>query len=471
MRTIKEILGKTGFKETEIELFFSKCYVDYIYFAEHVLGFEIAPYHAEWFDLAEKFNRLCIEAYRGSGKTSFFSGYYIWKAIFGNNLNFLIVSQTFEQSKQVLKLIRRMIIDNEILKAFVPVNRESSWKATELTLANGSTFYCRTYGEGVRGLRIDYELCDEAGQYEDKSIFWTAVTPVVQLNRGRIIVIGTPVSAVDLLSELSKNPEYYHDKYPAELNGKALWPQKYTTADKDMFDLRSLVKTRQEMGELEYNQEYLLIPVSSQNSLFPFELTKRCLDDNQGFLPYGKPSRRYYMGVDLSISAKGDFTVITVLEVNNDKKQIVKAMRFRDSPEYVMKMIKQLNEDFRPTKILIDKTGLGELFYKELKMDMPNIYPMHFTYQEKYNMLMDLRREFERLMIVVPNSKEDVSCYSYTEQLLKELNDFIMRADFKDPTKNIVRFSSGDYDDCVISLALANKISMTSGGGVSIRSL
>ena len=175
------------------------------------------------------------------------------------------------------------------------------------------------------------------------------------------------------------------------------------------------------------------------------------------------------MGVDLSISAKGDFTVITIIESNADKKQIVKAMRFRDSPDYVFKTIKKLNEDFRPLKILIDKTGLGELFYSELKKDLPNLYPMHFTYQEKYDMLMDLRREFEKTTIVVPNSKEDLQAYSYCEELLRELNDFIMRADWKDPTRNVVRFTSGEYDDCVISLALANKISMQLSGGVSIR--
>jgi phage FluMu gp28-like protein len=213
------------------------------------------------------------------------------------------------------------------------------------------------------------------------------------------------------------------------------------------------------------------MPISSANSLFPYELTRKAIDMNGKFLPFGRPGRKYYMGVDLSISAKGDYTVITIIEANADKKQIVKAMRFRDSAQYIMNTVKQLNSDFRPLKILIDKTGLGEVFYSELKKDMPNIYPQHFTYQEKYDMLMDLRREFEKLTIVIPNSKEDLQAYSFCEQLLRELNDFIMRADWKDPTRNVVRFSSGEFDDCVISLALANKVSIQSSGEVSIRAL
>jgi hypothetical protein len=471
MRSLDDILKKTKYKSDEIEYFMTECFLDFLYFAEHVLGFDIAPYHKEWYDLLEKFPRLCIEAYRGSGKTSFFAGFFIWKAIFNEGKNFLIVSNTFEQSKLVLKLIRSMIADNDILKNFMPKTRELVWKATELSMGNGSTFYARTYGEGVRGLRIDYLMCDEAGQYEDKAIFWTVVTPVVQLNKGKIIVIGTPQSAVDLLQELENNSEYYHKKYPAEINGKALWTQRYTTYEQDTPTLRSLKKVRKEMGELSYQQEYLLIPISAQNSLFPYELTKKALREDLSFLPFGKAGCKYYMGVDLSISAKGDFTVITIIEANADKKQIVKAVRFRDSPQQVMDTVVKLNNDFRPLKILIDKTGMGELYYKELRERLPNIYPQHFTYEEKYNMLMDLRREFERFNIVIPNSKEDISCYSYTEELLRELNDFIMRAEFKDPTRNVVKFSSGEYDDCVISLCLANKISINNSGNVSITAL
>ena len=79
MRTIKQIIEKTDYSETQMELFLAECMFDYLYFAEHVFGFDIADYHREWFELAEKFKRLVIVAFRGSGKTHFFAGYFICK--------------------------------------------------------------------------------------------------------------------------------------------------------------------------------------------------------------------------------------------------------------------------------------------------------------------------------------------------------------------------------------------------------
>lgn len=468
MRTIKEILKNTPYTPVELELFLTECYLDFLYFAEHVMGFDIAEYHREWLKLAEVFPRLCIIAFRGSGKTSFFCAYFIWKAIFSKKeLNFLVVSHNFEQSKLVLKLIRNMITGNELLKQFVPESKEYSWKATELTLKNGCTFYCKTYGEGVRGLRIDYALCDEAGMYEDKSIFWTAITPTIQLNRGRMIVIGTSKTSIDLLAELKENEEYMTMEYPAEKKGKPLWPQKYTLKEHDEENKRSLKQIRKEMGELQYMQEYMLVPISSANSLFPYELTLSCVSKEKNFLPYGKINERYYIGYDYALSPTGDWVVMTVLSANNDKKEIVNARRFKGSSKQQTEVLKKLIKDFNPVKICMDATGLGQDQAENLKKEIPNLEPIKFNYDEKYKMLLDLRNEFERRNIIIPSGK-DPATYSYAQQLLKELNDFslVLRAEKSTRPK----FSSGQFDDCVISLALANRASIDQSGTLSISS-
>lgn len=467
MRTLQEILKNSGYHEHEIELFLLHCSLDFIYFAEHVLGFDIAPYHVEWYELMEKFPRLSLQAYRGSGKTNWVAAYYVWKATFISNLNFLILSFNFEQSKLVLKLIRRMFVDNDLLKNFVPEGREATWKATELTVKTGCTFYSKTYGEGVRGLRIDFLFCDEAGLYEDKALFWKAVSPVVQLNRGKVIVLGTPTSHIDLFHELEENDEYYCTKYPAEKDGEVLWPQKYTLADKDENGRRSLKQVKKEIGELPYMQEYLLIPISSANSLYPYELTLKCLDKNVGFLAYGKINERYFIGVDLAVTTNGDYTVITVMHANNDGKRIVQAQRFRGSFEEQKMRLSKLYKDFKPVKICIDKTGCGEQIVKELMEAIPSIEPVHFTAEEKYKMLMDLRHEFENYNISIPGSKDDSNAYAHSTTLLKELNEFTIKLKLE---TGRLKFSSGAYDDTVISLALANKASISNSGIVSLSS-
>ncbi len=467
MRTIKEILRKTKHQEKDIEKFLAKCYLDYTYFAEHVLGFQIADYHQEWFDLAEKYKRLSLMAFRGSGKTYFMCGYFIWKAIFSKDLNFLIIAHQFDSAKFVLKIIRTLIGNNEYLKNFMPDTRDVSWRATEITLKTGAIFYCKTYGEGVKGLRIDWVLCDEAQNYEDKSLFWTDISPVVQLNMGNIIAIGTALSPVDLLHELEENEEYFCKRYPAEIDGQVLWGQKYTMKPWDEPTKRSLIRVRKEVGELPYMQEYLLIPISSANSLFPYTLTSKGLSD-EGFLPFGKKSERYYIGYDVAISPKGDYTVMTVLGVNNDRKMIVKALRFRENFEEQRRRLKALCDEFRPERIFIDATGLGEKQAKDLQGEFTNLEPIKLTYDEKYKMLLDLRQEFERFNIVLPNKKGE-DAYTFTQILLKELADFSLKIDLRPGQTTRPKFHSGKYDDCVISLALANKASQSIYGTLSLR--
>lgn len=468
MRTIKEILKRTKYSEKDIEQFLANCYLDYTYFAEHVLGFDIADYHVEWFDLAEKYKRLSIMAFRGSGKTFFFCGYFIWKAIFGKGLNFLIVAHRDENSMFVLKIIRNMISNNEYLKEFTPKARDAAWRARELSLTNGTTFYCKTYGEGVRGLRIDFVLCDEAQEYEDKGLFWTDISPVVQLNLGSIIAIGTTNSPVDLLHELEENEEYYSDRYPAERDGFALWRQKYTTADHDEFDKRSLVKIRKEIGELPYAQEFMLIPVSSANSLFPYTITSKALANNESFMVYGKKNERYYIGYDVAISPKGDWTVMTVLQANNDGKKLVRALRFRASFEEQEKKLRQLYTDFAPEKCLVDGTGIGEKQASDLQGKFQGLEILKITYDEKYKMFLDLRQEFENFNIVLPNSKDSPETYSYTQNLLKELDEFSLKIDLRPGSTVRPKFHSGKHDDCVDSLAYANKASQQNYGRLSL---
>jgi hypothetical protein len=475
MRTIQEMLEGTGYNENQIEAFLANCFMDYLYFANHVLGFEIAEYHKEWYSYLERFSRLNLIAYRGSGKTFFVSGFYVWKAVFHENLNFLIVSNSFEQAKLVLKIIKNMFMENEILKNYLPENKELTWNKTEISIKTGATFYCKTYGENVRMLRIDYLMCDEAGQYEDKSIFWSAISPVVQLNRGRICVIGTKMSTIDLLSELEENEQYFSKEYPIVKDGKPLWPQRYTMEEEDTLTQRSIPQIKKEMKgrEVAFNQEYLLIPISSANSIFPYELCSQGLKNGM-FMPYGKATEKYYLGYDVAISPKGDYVVMTVLGVNSDHKHIARGYRFRADFDEQKKVLRKINTDFILARGLVDATGIGDKQAREIHEEFSVIEPLKMTYDFKMAMVEDLRNEFDKFNIEIPNGKDDKNeikdydAYSFSQELLKELNEFTLHLDLRPGNTTRPKFHKGKYDDCVDSLLLANKASEELYGMASI---
>lgn len=465
MRTLKEILSKTRYNERELELFLSECWMDYLYFAEHVLGYQIADYHREWLNLATRFKRLAIAAFRGSGKTHFFAGYFIWKAIFSHKDDYecMIVSFKEAQAMNVLKEIKNKIKENDLLKQFVPENRESTWKSTEIVLKNGATFLCKPYNENVRSWHPDDMLCDEVGEYEDKTIFWTAVLGAIQMKQGNVIGIGTKKSTIDLLSELEENGEWFYKEYPAEVDGKVLWPQKYHLLDQEIANKTSLTKVRKEMGELAYQQEYLLKPISSANSLFPYELTAKALANEMKFLPFGRQDKRYYFGYDVAMSLKGDYVVMNVLEVDAGKKTLVYAERFRDNFEEQKKKVRAIYSNFHPVKGNIDANGLGSQQAVELQQEFPNLIAKKYQYDEKYKMMIDLRNEFDKLNMIIPNSKEDTKTYAFAQQLLKECNEFTINIDVRPGQTTRPKFKKGEYDDCVDSLALANNASISLG--------
>ena len=471
MRTFEQILKNTEYNENQLEYFLAECSVDFVYFAENVLGFQVGEFHKEWWRLAEKYPRLCIMAFRGSGKTNWFAAYFLWKAVFRTGLKFLVTSHNFEHSKQVLKLIRGMVLDNDLLKDFAASGKEATWKQTEIVLENGSTFYCRTFGEGVRGLRIDYLLCDEGGKYDDKSLFWTAVSPVVQLNRGKIIVVGTPDTPVDLLHDLKNNDEYYFDEFPVvDGIGKPAWEMKYTVERRDTDEQRSIPQIKREMGELSFQQEYMLRPISSANALYPWDLLQKNIDSMEKFMEYGHPANTYFVGYDIASSPRGDWTVMTVLEKQKDgTKKIVRAERFRANFKIQKGIIRKLIKDFLPAKIVVDKTGMGEFALQELQADFTNVEPFHFTAEDKKNLLFDLQTEFDNGRIIIPASKDCPKTLKYSEQLLKELKDVQIAP--SPQTKAKIKFKFGKYDDSVISLALANRASKDIYGDVSLAAI
>lgn len=470
MRTTQQILKKAkGYSETNMEHFWSRCYFDYLFFAENVLGFDIAEYHKEWYNLVEKYPRLCVVAFRGSGKTCFFAGYYLWKSIFQGPREILIISFRESQAKMILKIIKNMIQQNEILQQFVPDNRDASWRATELELVNGSIFYCKPYNESVRMWHPDDVLCDEIGEYEDKSIFWTAVLGTIQIKRGRLVAIGTKKSESDLLTELQENEEYFSKEYPVEINQQPLWHQKYTMLNYDTDTQKSIPKIKRELGEIPYMQEYMLIPISSANSLFPMEILKPNLS-NEGFLPYGRKDERYYIGYDVARTPKGDYVVMTVLGVNADRKRLVKGIRFRGTFEEQTKRLRILYNDFKPVKCIIDSTGLGDKQARDIQGDFTGVEMLKVTYDNKINMYTDLRREFENFNLTLPNKKDDLS-YAFTQQLIRELNEVALKMDLRPGQTTRPKFHSGKYDDCADSLAFANRAAQNIYGTVSLRGI
>jgi len=458
MRTLKEIMGA----EDDFGSFLIKCRMDFKFFAESVMGLEIMPYHQYWIECFLSKRRTCITAPRGSGKTFQLGvAFPIWISIFKSDQRFLIVAASKDKAKDIVKEIRNAIEENELLDALLtPAGKSTSWSTSELKTKTGCQIVVRAYtGKGIRGQHVNYALLDEGGEIDnrDTNLFFDGIVPTVNHKNGHIMVIGTPKTETDLLSTLSEPQRGYHALTYAMWNEEeqtSMWPSRF---DKNKLDM-----IKAEIGIITFRREYLCERVDE--GIMPFKLADivRSYNRDETFRNVGQEYKTtdgettwgtYFIGIDLAMSPHGDYSVYTVTELIGEKLYIrkiqrVRGIHYKDQEN----MIRQLYADFKPTRVIVDKSVFGEIFVSDLReMGIP-AEPFKFTPDNRNKILDNLMRLLEGNKVVIPRNKENSDCIAETANLTDELQKIIFDTT---PTGMRTYKSIGKHDDSVMSFALS----------------
>jgi len=458
---------------------------DPIYFIENVIyagtAYKLTNFQKEWLRLVEDKHRICLMAFRTSGKTrQMFVHYFLWKAVTCPSTKYLIISKSLPQAIDVLKDIRITILTNPLLKTMVPKNRSQSWSRTELEFANHSRILSKAYNDNVRGQHVEGLGCDEMGEYQDHEIFKKAVLPTIRAKKGFFIGIGTPKSELDLLHEIKRDPGFssiYFDEYPAEGEKGNLFEERYPDLKIEYREGAVHIiekvtgKTIETYNMLTWSQEFLLKPISTSDKLFPSHMVENCLDFSTSFSYQPVNMCQYFMGVDFAMSANAgsDYTVITILEKHpaSKKLKVVNIERFRGM-DYVQQKtrIKELAEIYQITKALGDENTFGKVFIYDLKAEGIPIDGFKFSSsnKSKEDIIKALRDQFEKTGFVIPFNKNDVKTATTVRSLIDELDKFGIIFDMR--TKTVKYEGAGKHDDMVISLGLANFIARNITMGV-----
>lgn len=455
----------------------TKVKTDVIYFIEEVLyadtGYKLTGFQKEWLRLIEEKRRVCFMAFRTSGKTrQLFVNYFLWKAIVNPKTQYLILSKTLPQAIEVLKDIRITVLTCPMLKSLIPHNRAQTWSRTEIEFSNHSRILSKAANDNIRGLHVDGVGCDELGEWQEHDVLKKAVLPTLRAKKGFFVGVGTPKSELDLLHVIERDPGFssiYFDRYPAEGCKGNLFKERYPDMTiKHDVGVVSLIdsktgKTIETYDTISWSQEFLLQPISLKDKLFPDHLVNACLDPSITFQEEIKTFHQYFMGVDFALSAQSgsDYTVLTILEKapGNHKLRIVLMERWRGM-DYVeqKRRIKELAEKYQVIKILGDENSFGKIFIYDLKAEGLPIDGYKFTHQSgsKEELVKALRDQFEKEGFIIPFSNQEPKTFTTMKILLDELGKFGITFDMKSKT---VKFEgSGEHDDTVISLGLANFI-------------
>tara|TARA_R100000988_G_scaffold29757_1_gene15182 strand:- start:2164 stop:3582 length:1419 start_codon:yes stop_codon:yes gene_type:complete len=424
---------------------------DFRFFFEDICGFQLANFHKEWYENAEKHNKICVIASRDHGKSVFFRVYLLWKMAYNPGTEVLFFSHSQHQSIDHMAKLDELIMMTPALAHLKPVR---GWAKQLFKMSNKSSIRAMSIGKAVRGAHPDIVILDDILSSEAdtqlKSIstwFYTALLPVLH-HTAQLCVVGTPFSFTDLYAELRGLEGYCVGEYPAinETTGEPLWPERW--------NLDALNTRRGEMTSIAFTREYLCKPIASEASLFPEEVLEQVKDETLALSYYPEPdvALNYYIGWDPAISAdrRADYTCMIVIGMDENRHKRVVHVHHEKNMDFNQQISKiiELNTRFNPVIIELETNNFAMAFNQVLQeiSDLP-IKPFNMSRMKKEALIHTLQLHFEQRHLLIPY-KDEGSTRRHMNTLLNELSMFTMLDNGK-------MESLGAHDDMVIALALS----------------
>lgn len=349
------------------------------------------------------------------------------------------VAPSYAQSKMAYLLVKRLL----------PKDTYQEYKADlrlELMEPDGTwhstiEFKSADNDDNLRGFAVNFFILDEAARIS-REAFDSVLTTTTQTD-GRGIVISTPKGrnwfyevygwgdkTLLLDGEPDEHPEWMSIRMPTWTN-PTVRPQRINMLRKNM---------PSEVFEQEIAARFMLDGAGVFKSVD--SCVKKGLVDAYGRPVWEKPSNghRYVMGVDLA--RKKDFSVITVADVQ--RKHVVYWERFNEVDWSVQKRRIIEAAKFYNAKVFMDGTGVGDPIVEDVRRAGINVECFIISHRSKQELIEKLRTSIEFQRITFPQ----------IPTMVKELKAF----EYDIGSNGNIKYSapSGQHDDAVISLALAN---------------
>lgn len=368
------------------------------YFIASVLDdFDVAYHHLEWGEMVRNYQYFCVLAARDHGKSFFFSNAYpIWLMYrfnqYPNNKQYqllgkriLLFSFSMEQGKDLLEILKDNIENNSVLKdRLFPDRLRDGWGKEDVRLKTGSRLTVKSFGSSVRGAHpgtiiVDDGLTDAAiyssTQREKLINYFHSVLMNAIVPKGQVAVIGTPFHSNDLYGDLKKKKMWHVREYPAVFpNGKLLWEGRY--------NFQALMDKKESQGNIIFSREILCKPITSDSTIFPYEIIKKSLFRMEEYTIVNNPESHpikfssIVIGCDFAISAnvQSDYSVFITLGIDEFGNRWLLNMFRKKGLRYKQQIskLKALNANFRPDLIMMETNQMQQIYQQEAEdEDMP----------------------------------------------------------------------------------------------------
>lgn len=222
---------------------------------------------------------------------------------------------------------------------------------SKLELTNGSIIRCLPTGltgHGIRGFTIDLLIADEAAFIP--SAVWAAVTPMLAITKGKMILLSTPYGREGFFYQCFQDETFKRFHISSE--------------DCPRRDDNFLKQEKNRMTRLQYAQEYLGEFVDDLRQFFPTDLIRKIMCLSRGEDVYSlnhiSPSKALYLGVDVARMG-GDESTFEILDLTNRKKiiHVDSIVTTEELTTTTANRIIRLNRKYNFRRIYIDDGGLG----------------------------------------------------------------------------------------------------------------
>jgi len=305
---------------------------------------------------------------------------------------------------------------------------------TIIQLSNGSQIIALPCSEYfLRGYTAHLIICDEAA-FMPEEVITQIIFPMISTTKGHAIFLSTPWGRDHFFYRAFMDPHYsvHHVK----------------SSECPLITEEFLDEMRRNMTDEAYRMEYEAEFTEAATSYFPQDLIRSCIDpglEHQRDLEaLGRQKGTFYGGCDLG--KLQDYSVFIVVQKERDHLKLVFLKQFPLQTPYshVIGFMVRTNEKFHFHKILIDKSGVGEIVTEEIKnQGLSNAEGQTFTVQSKGEMLGYLKVKMEQGLFRMP----------YDRALCSQINE--QRFEYMKSGQLKFWHPPNSHDDQLWALALA----------------
>lgn len=289
---------------------------------------------------------LCLRSGRQVGKSTIISIKAAEYAIKHPNKTILMIASVERQAYLLFDKTLNYIMQN--YRNYVKRGKDRPTKH-KIIMKNGSVIHCLPTGltgYGIRGYTINLLIADEAAFIPEE--VWTAVTPMLAVTKGKIILLSTPHGREGYFYRCFNDEDFETFHVSSEE-----CPRR---------DDKFLAKEKERMTKLQYAQEYLGEFIDELRQFFPSELITACCTGKR----QDPCARNHYLGVDVARMGEDEST-FEIIQKRDDylihvENQITEKTLTTETINNIIQLEKQWN--FR--KIYIDDAGVGAGIFDQL---------------------------------------------------------------------------------------------------------